>query len=61
MFVNLSGATNATIADSQGILTILNDDLPQLTINSVSVTEGNYGIGHGNVHRHVDAVESRRR
>jgi N,N-dimethylformamidase beta subunit-like protein/uncharacterized protein DUF4082/Big-like domain-containing protein/Calx-beta domain-containing protein/purple acid phosphatase-like protein len=42
VFVNLSAATNATIADAQGILTILNDDLPQLTINSVSVTEGNF-------------------
>jgi hypothetical protein len=41
VLVNLSGATNASIADSQGVLTITNDDLPQLTINSVSITEGN--------------------
>ncbi|MEO8256999.1 MAG: DUF4082 domain-containing protein [Acidobacteriota bacterium] len=41
VLVNLSGATNATIADAQGILTITNDDLPLLTINSTSVTEGN--------------------
>jgi len=27
-FVNLSGATNATLADAQGVGTILNDDLP---------------------------------
>ncbi len=46
-FVNLSNATGgATIADSQGIGTILNDDAappPSLTINDVSVTEGNSG------------------
>ena len=59
--MNLSGATNATIADAQGVLTITNDDLPQLTINSVSVTEGNSAIRHGHVHRHLDAGESRRR
>jgi len=39
--VNLSGATNATIADSQGIGTIVDDDpTPSLTINDVSLTEG---------------------
>ena len=43
VLVNLSSATNATIADAQGMLTITNDDLPQLTINNVSVTEGNTG------------------
>jgi uncharacterized membrane protein YciS (DUF1049 family) len=42
--VNLSGATNATIADSQGIGTITdNDATPSLVINNVSVTEGNTG------------------
>src|SRR5207244_2505474 len=46
-FVNLTGASaNATIADSQGLGTILNDDaapppLPQLSIDNVSLTEGN--------------------
>jgi ribosomal protein L35AE/L33A len=41
--VNLSGAVNATIADSQGIGTITDDDLPGITINDVTVTEGNAG------------------
>ena len=42
--VNLSGATNATIADNQGAGTIVNDDTaPSLTINDVSLTEGNAG------------------
>jgi hypothetical protein len=42
--VNLSSATNATIAVSQGTGTIINDDpLPTLTINNPSVTEQNSG------------------
>jgi uncharacterized Zn-binding protein involved in type VI secretion len=42
--VSLSGAQNATLADSQGLGTILdNDPTPTLTINDVSVTEGNSG------------------
>ncbi len=41
-FVNLSGATNATIADNQGAGTITNDDTqPAIAINDVSVNEGN--------------------
>ena len=43
-FVNLSGATNATIADTQGLGTIVNDDSPpSISINDVSLTEGNAG------------------
>ena len=42
--VNLSGATGATIFDSQGIGIILNDDGPTLRINDVSKAEGNSGI-----------------
>ncbi|HUQ32737.1 MAG TPA: Calx-beta domain-containing protein [Pyrinomonadaceae bacterium] len=43
-FVNLSGATNASITDNQGVGTINNDDsLPTLSINDVTVTEGNSG------------------
>jgi hypothetical protein len=43
-FVNLSNATNATISDSQGTGTILNDDnIALLAINDVSITEGNSG------------------
>ena len=42
--VNLSGAGNATIADTQGQGTITNDDAaPSLTIDDVTVTEGNAG------------------
>lgn len=41
-FVNLSSATNATIADNQALGTILNDDanLPALSINDITVVEG---------------------
>lgn len=43
-FVNLSSATNATVADGQGIGTIINDDpVPTLSINDVSVVEGDSG------------------
>jgi len=43
---NLSAATGASIADAQGVGTILNDDVataPSLSIGDVSVTEGNSG------------------
>jgi large repetitive protein len=38
-FVNLSGATNATIADNQGLGTITNDDVP-VTVNPATVPNG---------------------
>ncbi len=41
--VNLSGATNASIADSQGVGTITNDDATALRISDVSAVEGNTG------------------
>ncbi|AVH64785.1 Calx-beta domain-containing protein [Nostoc sp. 'Peltigera membranacea cyanobiont' N6] len=42
--VNLLGATNATITDSLGVATIINDDSrPTISISDVSVTEGNTG------------------
>jgi hypothetical protein len=42
--VNLSGAVNATIADGQGVGTIVNDDpLPSFSIGNVSLTEGDSG------------------
>ncbi|MEO6172216.1 MAG: Calx-beta domain-containing protein, partial [Arenimonas sp.] len=41
--VNLSNVVGATVADGQGVGTILNDDGPTLSINNVSVTEGNSG------------------
>jgi len=43
-YVNLSSPTKATIADSQGLGRIVDDDpLPTLSINDVTVTEGNSG------------------
>ncbi len=43
-WVNLSGAANATIGDGQGVGTIIDDDgLPSLSINDVTVTEGDAG------------------
>ncbi len=48
-FVNLSGATNATIADGEGLGTITDDDPPpMIQIADVTVTEGTGGA--------VDAV-----
>src|SRR5207249_3845101 len=42
--VNLSNVANATIAKAQGVVTIVNDDgPPSLSINDVTVTEGNSG------------------
>ncbi|MGC3959474.1 MAG: M36 family metallopeptidase [Verrucomicrobiota bacterium] len=42
--VNLSGAVNATLADSQGIGTIRNDDaMPTISIGDVILVEGNSG------------------
>ena len=43
-FVNLANSSNATIADGQGLGTITdNDPLPSLSINDVTVAEGNVG------------------
>ncbi|WP_181883661.1 putative Ig domain-containing protein [Sphingorhabdus pulchriflava] len=43
-FVNVTSAVNAVVVDGQGVGTITNDDpLPSLSINDVSVTEGNAG------------------
>src|SRR5262249_5931947 len=47
--VNLSGATNATIADAQGVGTITDDDAaPSLSINDVAGPEGNLGTTSAN-------------
>jgi uncharacterized protein YhjY with autotransporter beta-barrel domain len=42
-FVNLSGATNATLADNQGTGTITNDDVP-VTVNPATVPDGTVGV-----------------
>ncbi len=45
LFVNLSGAVNAAIGREQGRITILNDDRePILTVQDISVPEGNTGV-----------------
>jgi large repetitive protein len=41
-FVNVTSVTGAVVVDGQGVGSITNDDaLPSLSINNVSVTEGN--------------------
>ena len=43
-FVNVTSVLNAVVVDGQGVGTIVNDDpLPSLTINDVTVLEGNAG------------------
>ena len=42
-FVDLSNPVNASIADGTGTVTIVNDDTPELSIEDVTVTEGNSG------------------
>lgn len=43
-FVNVTNVVNAVVVDGQGVGTIVNDDpLPSLSINDVSVVEGNVG------------------
>ena len=44
-FVNLSGATNATIADNQGVGTISNDDVP-VTVNPATVPNGTVAVAY---------------
>jgi hypothetical protein len=44
-FVNLSGATNAVIADALGVGTIRNDDiLPSVSVSDATITEGDSGV-----------------
>jgi len=48
-FVNVTGVTNAVVVDGQGVGTIVNDDpLPSLSINDVTVVEGNSGTVNAN-------------
>ena len=42
-FVNVTAVTGAIVTDGQGLGTIQNDDSPNLTINDVSLNEGNAG------------------
>ena len=46
-FVNLANPTNATIVDGHGVGTITDDDpLPALSVNDVTVSEGNAGTAN---------------
>jgi uncharacterized protein (TIGR03437 family) len=42
-FVNVTNVAGATLTDGQGVGTIQNDDVPTLSINDVSLTEGSSG------------------
>src|SRR6185503_13313749 len=42
--VNLSAPTNAVLGDAQATVTILDDDVPSVFIDDVTVTEGNNGV-----------------
>ncbi|HEV7475948.1 MAG TPA: lamin tail domain-containing protein, partial [Pyrinomonadaceae bacterium] len=42
-FVNVTNVVGATVSDGQGVGTIQNDDSPTLSVNDVSVSEGNSG------------------
>ena len=48
LFVNLTQATGANLADAQGQGTILNDDGPVLAIADVTLAEGHSGIRTAN-------------
>jgi hypothetical protein len=46
-FLNLSNPTNATLARNQAVATIISDDpIPTLSINDVSIAEGNSGTAN---------------
>ena len=42
-FVNVNNVIGATVADAQGLGTVLNDDSPVLSINDVVASEGDTG------------------
>src|SRR5207249_7081664 len=42
-FVNITNVSGATVTDGQGSATIQNDDLPALSVNDVSLLEGDTG------------------
>ena len=61
-FVNLSNPSNGTIADGQGLGTIVNDDpLPKLSIDSVSHSEGDSGTTTYTFTVSLSAASGRRR
>ncbi len=42
-FVNVSNVSGASVTDAQGMGTIVTDDIPLLTVNDVTIEEGNTG------------------
>jgi uncharacterized protein (TIGR03437 family) len=42
-FVNVTNVTGASVTDGQGLGTIVSDDIPLLSVNDVSLNEGNSG------------------
>ena len=58
--VNLSGATNATVADGTGIVTITDDDpSPSISISDVTQNEGNSGTTNYTFTVTLDAASGR--
>jgi hypothetical protein len=43
VLVNLTAPVNATIADAQAVVTLVNDDTPSISIADLSLNEGNAG------------------
>ena len=58
--VNLSGASNATFSDSEASGTITDDDAPpNITINDITVTEGNSGTANATFTISLDEASSK--
>lgn len=59
-YVNLSNPVGATIADGQGIGTITNDDAatPELSVNDLTVSEGNSGMTNATFVINLSAASS---
>ncbi|HEX8143239.1 MAG TPA: Calx-beta domain-containing protein [Pyrinomonadaceae bacterium] len=55
-FVNVTNVAGATVTDAQATGTIQNDDLPSLSINDVTVNEGNSGTTTFNFTVHLSAA-----
>jgi serralysin len=55
-FLDISNVQNATVSSSRGTGFIVDDDGPTISINDVSVTEGNSGTKSG--HLYIDSLWS---
>ena len=56
--LNLTNPSNANLLDNQGIATIIDDDIPipRISINDVSITEGNEGVTYANLTVSLDST-----